>query len=110
VSIDDTQRIGERAYEIWISEGRPEGRDLDHWHRAEWELQTEGANAGHDEAGLAAALEYDRDVKDFDHNGKVERSAHEAENALEGPESEERKKAEAVGKSRSKAKNASGKI
>jgi hypothetical protein len=110
VSTDDTHRIRERAYEIWISEGRPEGRHLDHWHRAEWELQTEGANAGHDEAGLAAAREYDSDVKEFDHNGQVERSAREAEDALAGPEAKELKKAEAVGKSRSKAKNASGNI
>ncbi|TIX90657.1 DUF2934 domain-containing protein [Rhizobium sp. P44RR-XXIV] len=25
----------ERAYRIWEEEGRPEGRDLDHWQRAE---------------------------------------------------------------------------
>ncbi|MDE2229310.1 MAG: DUF2934 domain-containing protein [Alphaproteobacteria bacterium] len=27
-----------RAYQIWESEGCPEGRDLDHWYRAETEL------------------------------------------------------------------------
>jgi Protein of unknown function (DUF2934) len=27
-----------RAYQIWDSEGRPEGRDRDHWLRAESEL------------------------------------------------------------------------
>ncbi len=91
MSTDGTQRIRERAYEIWISEGRPEGRQLDHWHRAEWELQTEGANASHDEVGLAAAREYDRDVKDFDHDGQVNRSAREAEHALAGPHAEELK-------------------
>ena len=32
------QAIGERAYAIWEEEGRPEGRDLDHWLRAEADL------------------------------------------------------------------------
>lgn len=30
--------IAVRAYEIWLSEGCPEGRALDHWKRAEQEL------------------------------------------------------------------------
>lgn len=33
--------IRERAYHIWIDEGRPDGRELDHWLRAKW--QVEGA-------------------------------------------------------------------
>lgn len=32
------QQIRERAYAIWEEEGRPDGRDLDHWHRAEAEI------------------------------------------------------------------------
>jgi len=28
------QRIRERAYHLWESEGRPEGRDADYWERA----------------------------------------------------------------------------
>jgi Protein of unknown function (DUF2934) len=32
------QRIRERAYQIWIEEGRPTGRDKEHWARAEQEL------------------------------------------------------------------------
>jgi hypothetical protein len=28
-----------RAHEIWVEEGRPEGRALDHWLRARWELE-----------------------------------------------------------------------
>jgi hypothetical protein len=31
------QAIRERAYAIWEEEGRPEGRHLDHWLRAEAE-------------------------------------------------------------------------
>jgi hypothetical protein len=32
------QAIRERAYVIWEEEGRPEGRHLDHWLRAEAEI------------------------------------------------------------------------
>lgn len=30
--------IANRAYQIWEREGRPHGRDQDHWHRAEREI------------------------------------------------------------------------
>ena len=33
------QAIRERAYAIWEEEGRPEGRHLDHWLRAEAEIK-----------------------------------------------------------------------
>jgi Protein of unknown function (DUF2934) len=32
------QAIRERAYAIWDDEGRPDGKDLDHWLRAEAEI------------------------------------------------------------------------
>ena len=32
------QAIRERAYAIWEEEGRPDGKDLDHWLRAEAEI------------------------------------------------------------------------
>jgi hypothetical protein len=32
-------RIRERAYLIWVDEGGPNGRELDHWLRAKWELE-----------------------------------------------------------------------
>jgi hypothetical protein len=31
------QRIRQRAHQIWEEEGRPEGRDQEHWCRAEQE-------------------------------------------------------------------------
>ena len=34
-------QIRERAYLIWVNEGRPHGRELDHWLRAERELEQE---------------------------------------------------------------------
>ena len=34
-------RIRERAYLIWVDEGSPHGRELDHWLRAKWEIESE---------------------------------------------------------------------
>ncbi|MCD2181885.1 DUF2934 domain-containing protein [Rhizobium sp. GN54] len=35
---DREQKIRERAYEIWDREGRPLGRELEHWAQAEREV------------------------------------------------------------------------
>ena len=32
-------QIRERAYLIWVDEGQPHGRDLDHWLRAKWQIE-----------------------------------------------------------------------
>ena len=40
----DEEAIRERAHAIWLSEGMPEGREVDHWMRARRELEHE---AGH---------------------------------------------------------------
>ena len=40
-SLPDENRIRERAYRIWLEEGRPHGRDLAHWRRASEELHGE---------------------------------------------------------------------
>jgi hypothetical protein len=42
----DADRIRQRAFELWERDGRPEGRDMDYWFRAEVEL------AGEDASGL----------------------------------------------------------
>jgi hypothetical protein len=34
-------QIRERAYLIWVDEGKPEARELDHWLRAKWALEQE---------------------------------------------------------------------
>jgi hypothetical protein len=39
----DEQAIQERAYLIWIEEGRPHGRDQEHWLRACEQLEREAA-------------------------------------------------------------------
>ena len=36
---DREDRIRQRAYEIWEMEGRPHGRDKEHWERALLEMQ-----------------------------------------------------------------------
>jgi hypothetical protein len=38
--------ISKRAREIWEREGRPEGRDKEHWLQAESELQQERERTG----------------------------------------------------------------
>lgn len=38
-------RIRERAYAIWEQEGRPAGKDLDHWLRAEAEIAADERDA-----------------------------------------------------------------
>lgn len=35
---DVEERIRRRAYEIWEREGRPDGRDADHWRQAREEV------------------------------------------------------------------------
>jgi Protein of unknown function (DUF2934) len=39
VAGDIRARIERRAYELWEAEGRPQGRELEHWLRAEAELK-----------------------------------------------------------------------
>jgi hypothetical protein len=47
---DLEQRIRQRAYEIWESEGRT-GDPEDHWSRAKQELKDAGTSQGQDAAG-----------------------------------------------------------
>lgn len=37
------EKVRTRAYAIWESEGRPEGKHLDHWLQAEQEILTESS-------------------------------------------------------------------
>jgi hypothetical protein len=50
--------IRKRAHEIWENEGRPDGREKDHWERAEREMAAASAGAkapaGKKAAGAAA--------------------------------------------------------
>jgi hypothetical protein len=52
---DREKRISERAHQIWEEEGRPTGRDREHWERATREIDDENAaSAGTDEVPRAA--------------------------------------------------------
>ena len=42
----DRVEIAKRAYSIWEAEGRPDGRDIDHWLRAEAEIDGRDAKPG----------------------------------------------------------------
>jgi len=46
---DRQERISERAYQIWVAQGRIHGRHDEHWQRAEREIAEE-------ELKVAAAL------------------------------------------------------
>jgi hypothetical protein len=37
----DENAIRKRAHQIWIEEGKPDGKAVDHWLRALWELRLE---------------------------------------------------------------------
>lgn len=39
---DRIERIRQRAHEIWEREGRPQGREQEHWDRASREIDAEG--------------------------------------------------------------------
>jgi DUF2934 family protein len=56
---DDDQATREMAYRLWESEGRPEGKALDHWLRAEPEGEEEKIMAGRPDANLPALLTKD---------------------------------------------------
>jgi hypothetical protein len=36
------EQISQRAYEIWVREGKPTNKDQEHWLQAEEELRAEG--------------------------------------------------------------------
>ena len=42
---DREERIRQRAYAIWQSEGHAHGREEEHWHRAEREIAAEEAGS-----------------------------------------------------------------
>jgi len=49
---EDVVRI--RAYQIWEREGRPHGRDYEHWVQAQVELESEAAKDNGDRRVAAA--------------------------------------------------------
>jgi hypothetical protein len=90
-----------RAHELWESEGRPHGRDHDHWVKAEQELDAaapNGAQRNEGEGNRTAARQYNADTQQFVATGEVPKQAREAAEALDGPEGEALRQAEEIGK------------
>ena len=58
----DTERIRQRAYEIWDQEGRHEGRAEEHWLQAERDLAASGADGANETVTNGAAGGQDETV------------------------------------------------
>jgi hypothetical protein len=102
---DLIERIRLRAYELWEGNGR-DGNSEEHWLTAEREILSDDAAAPDKFSGEAAGREatrtYDNDVRKFGESGRVAEKVKEAEQALDGPEREELKRAEEIGKRRAR--------
>jgi hypothetical protein len=94
------QKISEKAYRLWETEGQPQGRDLDHWVRAEREADeaTGSTQANEGEGNRTATRAYNRKARQFAETGPVEAQARKAKADLDGPEGAELREAELVGK------------
>jgi hypothetical protein len=55
MSPEKEERIRLRAHEIWEREGRPEGKEAEHWERASREIESEEAGENQDEGGRSGA-------------------------------------------------------
>jgi hypothetical protein len=100
---DKLEHLHLRAYLIWEREGRPEGREVDHWLQAEREFAQEEKDA----AGLAAGRAYDRGVEEFEKSGRVEEAAEKARKALDGPERDDLEKAQESARRKGKGEDLS---
>ncbi len=100
---DYTQRVRLHAYLIWEREGRPEGRDAEHWRQAEHEVAQE-----EDAAGLQAGREYDKGVEECAKSGRVERAAKEAQQALQGAERDDLERAQETARRAGRGDDAAG--
>lgn len=59
--MDNDQRVRELAYQIWESEGRPEGQQERHWRMARSLAEAETVNHGEPEASLKQRFEGDEE-------------------------------------------------
>ena len=109
MTIDRIERIRQRAYELWVAEGRPHAKDIEYWLRAEQEITdakaapvaAEGRPANEGEGNRTAARAFNREQTAVAQHEDVEAKAREAEKALEGAEGAQLRRAEDRGKSRS---------
>ena len=47
------ENVRERAYQLWVQEGRPQGRDVAHWLQAEKEAAAEARAPDREDEGAA---------------------------------------------------------
>jgi hypothetical protein len=59
------EEIRKRAQQIWENEGKPEGKDAQHWAQAERELELSGRDAGTKETGFAEGSKTERVAEDL---------------------------------------------
>jgi Protein of unknown function (DUF2934) len=108
MTIERIERIRQRAYELWVAEGRPHAKDIEYWLRAEKEITdaaaapaaAEGGPANESEGNRTAAQVFNREQTAFAQHEDVEPKAREAEKALEGAERARLRRAEDRAKSR----------
>jgi hypothetical protein len=105
MSQDRHERISEEAHKLWIKEGRPTNRELDHWLEAERTVDGSGASVNEGEGSRTAARAYNKGATDFAHSGKVEKQARKAAKDLEGPERPSLEQAEKIGRSHSRGED-----
>jgi hypothetical protein len=72
--IDREERIRTRAHEIWERQGKPDGRNDDHWEQARREIEMEDEDA----SGLKETLN-EAIGSETSENGRGEHSAEPAE-------------------------------
>ena len=53
------ERVRKRAYEIWLEEGQPQGRELDHWFRAQQQMTSTAADLKLTEGEITSLSESD---------------------------------------------------
>jgi hypothetical protein len=113
MTIERIERIKQRAYELWVAEGRPHAKDIEYWLRAEQEITdaegapaaAEGGPANEGEGSRTAARAFNREQAAFAQHEDVEAKAREAEKALEGGDGAQLRRAEEKGKSRSRGED-----
>jgi len=73
---DNTHQVRERAYRIWEEQGRPEGRETDHWFEAERQLhEGDGAESANKGKGSTGARENNRDTTQSAQSERVKAAA-----------------------------------
>ena len=72
-------RIRERAYALWEQEGRPQGREWDHWTRAAGEIETGGrASQSNGKPAQPRATEAPKATTNLKAKGRIRRALKSA--------------------------------